>query len=249
MDVFEKGERHQERIRHQYVRPVAEDPPPGPDHDAEELHPLHRPLEADLSRVQLQVKLFEQERPDGLDQRERLPAGMGNEIEIVHIASVVPRFQLPLHELVQRIEIHVREQLARQVPDGQPAPRRTVEQGLRRGQPVPILARAAYVATHGRIRENRHPHQQRRQRIHRIRAVPAPRERVHHAVIQDALVDGHEKSPQVQLQDPSLARVILRHAAEVVLQAVDPVGRALSLAATVTVRNEMALEDGREVVA
>lgn len=43
-----------------------------------------------------------------------------SEDQVVHVAQVVPAAHLARHELVQLAQVHVRPELARQVPDRQP---------------------------------------------------------------------------------------------------------------------------------
>lgn len=50
--------------------------------------------------------------------------------EVIRVAQVVPYLELVLYELIQLIEIHVGEELAAQIPDGEAAPILRAEQDL-----------------------------------------------------------------------------------------------------------------------
>jgi len=90
-------------------------------HDAEELRGCGGGNYEGLARVKKKAPA-DQKRRDALlhiPQDLNVVVEQGKIVDVPHIALRAQDF---LHEMVERIEIDVGERLARQVPDGQPAP-------------------------------------------------------------------------------------------------------------------------------
>lgn len=82
----------------------------------------------------------------------------------------------------------------------------------------------------------------------RRQSVAAADERTTDDFVQPLLGDAHEIALQVELQDIGIARIVVRAAAYVVLDAPDPFARTFAFAARVAVEDHARLEKRRQVV-
>ncbi len=66
--------------------------------------------------------------------------------EIVNVPAAVPDAEFFFDEFVERVEVEVREHLAREVADGKPCAVGSEKQALRPGKPDPAMSVAFYDA-------------------------------------------------------------------------------------------------------
>jgi len=95
-----------------------------------EVHALIHEAQTLLERMKLEQQTFFEEFPGALKALVQKIGRLMEDDEIVHVAIIVFDPQLMFNELIQFIEIDIREKLARQVADGQPAIRRVTPQAL-----------------------------------------------------------------------------------------------------------------------
>ncbi len=214
-------------------------------------------LQDDLLGMDRQMQLRLQELLQPHDQRfEILPVGM-DDIKIVDVTPVMPAMQLALDELVEMIHEDVAEQLRGDVADGQSDVLGGVEQALRRRQTVPVGGTSQDVTSFGGIAEQNDFDQIVDQFAVETVAPPTAVARrtgpvlvqtLHQDAVQDAFVDAHEVTPQVEFENVRLAGVVVGATAQMMLQPLDADQYALALAAGVTVEDHACLEHRRDVI-
>ena len=135
-----------------------------------------------------------------------------------------------LDELVQGIEVDVGEELAGEIADGQPAPRRTTEQGLvrRQGKKVPQRMTPQPAVVRGLV-EHHHRDQPTHHRVGLLGDEP---------LVQTRPVDGNEKAFHVELQIEGPAGAVGAGLAHELLAAVHALVGALAAAAGIGVVDE-----------
>gem|GEM_PF-3020502 len=195
------------------------------DDGSQEAHSLIHPRETYFGGMYPQMQFFLQKCGNHRNQHLQKASVGVNDIEIVHIPSVVPATQFPLYKLIQRIQEHVRKQLRSQIADRQPYTRNP-------GKPQALFSRESFpfplVPDDQAV-------------LHRIAKQNAPHQEVYHPVIHTLLprpicpwtncessalysvaqnlvkylfVNTHEVSPNIQLQGPSRQLPVLRTRAD-----------------------------------
>lgn len=76
---------------------------------SEERSPFRIVLQHDLIGMQGQVQLRGEEVPQTRDQSAQVIPARMDDIEIIHITSVMTALQRPFHILVQHIEVNIAE--------------------------------------------------------------------------------------------------------------------------------------------
>ena len=183
--------RHGEAADGFVVGAPAQGAAPGLDHLADEVDAALYRLQDGLARIQLHAERGRQ--PCG-EVREDLAQALWRFVEneeVVDVADVVPRAQLVLDVLVERIEVDVREKLAREIADRQAAFGRLVEQALVRRHQGHALRPALHLRVRPRVVEQDGVGQ-----IHQPGFVDAPGEQL----AQDGLVDADEEIGQVAFE-------------------------------------------------
>nr|WP_119289584.1 hypothetical protein [Azohydromonas sediminis] len=208
-------------------------------HDvAEEVHAVgHRP-QALAPVVQFEQQLLGQEGADAAAPREQFVARARQRHEVVAVAQVPAALERVLDELVERVQVHVGEELAVQVADRQPLARRRAKERLVRRQPVHQPRVTLDERSVRAVVE------------HELRGQPArvvvAQLRVEHRE-QALLVDAHEVVADVQVQREGLARAVGGGLPHELLQPRHRLVHALAGAAGVRIVDEHRLPGALEV--
>lgn len=117
----------------------------------QELHAPARVDHANLRLVQFKFQFVAQELPRLRYDAPKLLLGRSDHIRIVDVASVMPALELALHEVVERAEVDVAEELRREVADRQTASWPRVEERLLLRQQLPFVPVADDPAVRHRI--------------------------------------------------------------------------------------------------
>jgi hypothetical protein len=184
------------------------------------------------SRVRLEHETSTQELPDfGFPPAQHIGFPM-DQHEVVDVPNEVARAKPTLDELVERVQVDVREELAGQVPDGNAAVRAECTQALLWRDERKARGRAP---TDGHLRcvmQHDLPHE-----LPVLRVDPAPQQ-----VEQGRLVDGSEEIADIQLKNPGADLTVASRIPQVALESSGCCVSALALPAGIRIADETGLE-------
>lgn len=166
--------------------------------------------------------------------------------EIIHVPAVIPDAEFFFDEFVERVEVEVREYLAREVSDGKPGAVGSEKQALRPGKPDPAMSVAFYDAVRGRIVAE-HCTDKEPEGFSMFAPVFFGDDPLDHGE-QDAPVDRHEKSGNVELEHVGFPGMRIRDGTGELLHSPDAEERALALATGIGIVDERPFENGFELV-
>lgn len=176
-----------------------------------------------------------------------------DDVEIVHIAPVMAALQGPFHVFVQHIEVNIAEKLRSQVADRQADTGRRFQQAFGGRQPVPFRKRADDAAIFDRVAQQNRADQE----IHQVAIEPydifrppgaVPIDRTPNNRVKQPLVDAHKITAQIELQDVSRSRVVVRATAHMMLEALDAQRGSFPFTTGITVINHPTFEQRRQII-
>ncbi len=167
---------------------------------AEEREPVAHGTEGDFVGMQRKSELVAEEGADFADAIEQEFPIRVHQDEIVDVTPIITDFQGFLHEPVERMQVEVGKNLAREIADGKPDSRRREKQALVPGKPDPIGPVSLDGAIPGRIVGHDGPYEK-PERFRVGSAVFFPDDVLDHGQ-EKRTVDGHEKSHDVELEYP-----------------------------------------------
>ena len=117
----------------------------------------------------------------------------------------MPEAEIPFAELVEAVQVDVGKELGSEVAYRQAATGRCLEQALRIWKPLPVGTFPLHAASPGRVIEDdlvqKEHHRIEVKRFRETLLNSEPLQSFHYDVVQDQLVDVHEVTGNVHLQD------------------------------------------------
>lgn len=221
-------------------RAVADVGAVGFDVDSEERKTVPNRTEYDLVGMEGESEFFTEKILDWRNEGLKELLALMDEDEIVHISPVVAYFEGFLDELVERMEVEIGENLAREVADGETDSRRSEEEALVPRESLPIRPFSLDDAILGRIVGYDGSHEE-TERFGVLSPVLCVDDVFDHPE-ENGSVDGHEKSSYVEFENPCFLPVVVGCRPHKPLHALYPEGCPFSCAAGVRVVDEEILK-------
>lgn len=240
-----------------YDRRVTYVAPMGLDKGPQESYTVVIRPEDNLIGMKRQVQLPFEKVLQARDHPFEVIAAVVHDVKIIDITSVVLTSQGAFDKLVEAVQKNIAEQLRSNVANGQPHIVRSVEQTLRRRQPLPIRRRSQHGTVLRRIAIEDNLNQIVDQpAVESLRPkppivgrlVPTRIDALLKYPLHNLAVDTHEVSAQVELEDMGRQCIVARTTPHVMLEAFDPDENPLANPAGVTVINHARVEHGRNIV-
>src|SRR6266540_5306810 len=187
--------------------------------------------------VEFEVQLLPQKAPDRRLPGQKLLPPRREEDQVIDVPDVVPGPKLVLDEPVQAVQVDVREELARVVPDGEAISRRRPEEALARRHPIEEMFRPPEDRVGGDVPA----HDALAEPLDRGRRGPPGQE-----IEEPIVVDRRKEAPDVEVRVPGLDRMVPRDLGDERAQPFTRRVRPLALAAREAVVDEAPLPDRLE---
>ncbi len=180
------------------------------DNRSQEPHSLRIMLEIDLVRVQFERERRHELVSDRRNEGSQVFPVLMDDHEVIDVTAVEPASQFLFHEMIKVVEVHVAEELGRQVADGEPLALRGVKQALCSREVSPVMSAPPDDAILCWITEDDEAQKAHDKFLVETHFVPEAAESTLDFAVQESAVYRHEVASDVQLQDVAVARVVLR---------------------------------------
>ncbi len=218
--------------------PVANSKMRGPDDIAQEIEAIVNRSQPAGIPVQLQPQACGKKFPNSKLPILQFPDIIAQQHQIIDITQIISAFQCMLHELVKLVQIDIGEKLAGIVADGQTGAPSRVEKGLVAGYLFKQIMSPLFDRVFGRIVEDDDAHEPDDLR---------PFFPTADNVVEDLLVDGHEKRPDVQVHEKCVAGAVVARLAHKFLESSYSRVISLAFAAGIAVVDEAPFPSGLQV--